>query len=174
MASMSLLKVLCLLHEQAESEEVVMWLLGRKERAVYGEMMLEIVGKREEEVQVGAACLLVVAAWVRRLDAFPISDLLLLQILDAEKTFSLQPLIPELVAALASLVSAKGDLLTCEWLYLLSILAYAHTSRLKDTNISCQVSAILEDVLRLRDEGRYKGDAEALIRTAETAGRTNR
>ena len=112
MASMSLLRVLCLRHEQAESEEVVMWLLGRQERAVYGEMMLE--------VQVGAGCFLIVAAWIRRLDAFPISDLLLLQILDAEKV-SLQPLIPELVAALV--VSAKGDQLTCEWLYLLSLLS---------------------------------------------------
>jgi hypothetical protein len=45
---------------------------------------------------------------------------------------------------------------------------------LEDTNISCQVSAIVEDVLRLREEGRYKGDAEALIRTVETAGGTNR
>lgn len=166
MASMSLLRVLCLRHEQAESEEVVMWLLGRQERAVYGEMLLELLGKRDEEAQVGAGCFLIVAAWVRRLEAFPISDLLLLQILDAEKVSSLQPLIPELVAALASLVSAKGDQLTCEWLYLLSILSYAHTSRLEDTNISCQVTAIAEDVLRLRDEGRYKGDAEALVRTA--------
>jgi len=62
MASMSLLRVLCLRHEQAESEEVVMWLLGRQERAVYGEMLLE--------VQVGAGCFLIVAAWVRRLEAF--------------------------------------------------------------------------------------------------------
>ena len=70
MASMSLLRVLCLRHEQAESEEVVMWLLGRQERAVYGEMLLELLGKRDEEAQVGAGCFLIVAAWVRRLEAF--------------------------------------------------------------------------------------------------------
>lgn len=174
MASMSLVRVLCMLHEQAESEEVAMWLLGRQERAVYGKMMLDLLGKRDEEAQIGAGCFLIVAAWVRRLDAFPISDLLLLQILDAEKVFNLQPLIPELVAALASLVSAKGDQLTCEWLYLLSILTYVHTSRPDDANISCQVAAILEDVLRLRTEERYKGDAEALVRTAGVVGTVNR
>ena len=61
--------MLCLRHEQAESEEGVMWLLGRQERAVYGEMMLELLGKRDEEAQVGAGCFLIGAAWIRRLDA---------------------------------------------------------------------------------------------------------
>ena len=167
MASMSVMKVLCLLYEEEESEEVVMWLLTRRERTVYCEMLLDLVAKREEDVQVGAGCFLVVAAWVRRLDAFPIYDLLLLQILDGEKTFTLQPLIPEIVAALASLVMSKGEELTCEWLYILSLLGYAHTCR-KDSNISCQVQSILDDILHLQASGHYKGDSEALLRLSSS------